>query len=336
MTAIRIGVVGAGAVAQIAHLPVLARMEEVEIVAICDNDQPKARSLATRFGVADVFDDIEDLLRYSEPDAVTLCTPNHLHEVHTMTALSAGAHVLCERPLALSAGGVEEIRRAARSSGKVVQVGMNHRFRRDVQAVRLFIDGGELGDLHALRGGWYTFRPARYALGWRRRRQESGGGAMLDLGLPLIDLALWMAGCPTPRSVTASFARRDAGALVEDTGCALLTCDRDLSVFVDVSWRHVGPAESIWFTVLGSRGSAAINPLAVYKEMHSAPVNVTPTGALGHENEYTASFHAQWAHFAATVRGYVDQPDLDDQITLHRVMDAVSRSAQTDCSIELE
>src|SRR5256885_6543550 len=73
-------------------------------------------------------------------------------------------------------------------------VGMNHRFRSDVQAVRGFLAGGDIGPLQAVRSGWYTFQPPRQLAGWRVRRQEAGGGAFLDLGLQLLDLGLWLPG----------------------------------------------------------------------------------------------------------------------------------------------
>src|SRR3954466_7496233 len=91
---IRVGVVGAGAITQVAHLPVLSRLEGVNVVGVCDNDFPKAQALATRFTLRGAYDDIEDPRRYSRPDAVVICTPNHLHEVHVTAALAAGAHVL--------------------------------------------------------------------------------------------------------------------------------------------------------------------------------------------------------------------------------------------------
>lgn len=324
--ALRVGVVGAGAIAQVAHLPALGRIKEVELAGICDIDVPKARALAGRFDVADVYDDIEDLLRYSQPDAVVICTPNHLHEVHVITALSAGVDVLCERPLALTAEGIERIRAARERAGKAVLVGMNHRFRSDVQAVRGFLTGGELGALHSIRGGWYIFRPGGQTAGWRTRRAQSGGGAMLDLGLPLVDLALWLAGCPATNRVTTALASREA-AEVEHSGCALIMCEGGLSIFVDVSWRHVGQQEVFWFGLMGTNGSASLAPLKVFKEMHGTPVDVTPTGAAGRENVFSASYRAEWAHFLAIVRGGVATPRLDDQLTLHRTIEAIRRSA---------
>ena len=104
---VRIALVGAGAIAQLAHLPVLSRERGTELVALCDNDGPKARSLADRFGVRDVYTDIDDLFDAGKLDAVVIATPNHLHEPHVLAALRAGVDVLCERPLSLSSGGVE-------------------------------------------------------------------------------------------------------------------------------------------------------------------------------------------------------------------------------------
>src|SRR5919112_6687964 len=104
---IRVGVVAAGAIAQLAHIPVLSKMRGAQLVAVCDNDRPKARSLADRFGIPDVFTDIEDLLELDELDAVVVATPNHLHEPHVLSALAANRHVLCERPLSLTSRGVE-------------------------------------------------------------------------------------------------------------------------------------------------------------------------------------------------------------------------------------
>src|SRR2546425_6731891 len=158
---VRVAVVGAGAIAQVAHLPVLRKLPGVEVAAICDNDVSKAQALAARFEVKDTYDDIEEVLRYANVDVVVICTPNHLHEIHVTAALAAGVHVLCERPLALTLAGVERALAASEKYGKRVMVGMNHRFRSDVQAVRGFLAGGDLGGLQAGAGGWGTFHPGR-------------------------------------------------------------------------------------------------------------------------------------------------------------------------------
>lgn len=323
---LRIGVAGTGAIAQIAHLPVLSKLRGAVVVALCDNDRPKAQALARRFKIPNAFDDIEDLLRYGDVDAVAVCTPNHLHEPHTIAALSAGKHVLCERPLALRADGCERVLRAAERYDKLVMVGMNHRFRRDVDALRGFLKGGELGHVLGVRGGWYTFRPTRQQLGWRLHREEAGGGAMLDLGLPMIDLGLWLVGNPSPCRVSAVLGpRRPEG--VEDGGCALIGCAGDISLFVDVTWSYRGGDERFWLDVHAARGGASINPLRVYKDFHGTVTDVTPTGAAGRENPFVSAYRAEWEFFLAAARGAVQSTSARDQLALLRVMEAVYRSA---------
>jgi len=324
---VRIAVIGAGAIAQVAHLPALRKIPGVEIAAICDNDLSKAQALAARFDVKDTYDDIEEVLRYAQAHAAVICTPNHLHEIHAVAALSAGLHVLCERPLALTMAGVENVLKVAERNGKRVLVGMNHRFRSDVQVLRGFLAGGEIGTLEVIRAGWYTFQPSRQMVVWRMRRQEAGGGALLDLGLPLLDLGLWLAGWPIPRRVTAHAVRRSADG-VEDIGAATVVCENGVAISVDVSWRHMGEGERFWFDLVGKNGSATINPLRVFKEVHGTPTDVTPTGATGRETQFTQSYRAEWTYFLAVLRGDVNAPPPKDQIAVQRVMEAVYRSAE--------
>ena len=213
-----------------------------------------------------------------------------------------------------------------RRVGRAVTVGMNHRFRTDVQAVRGFVRGGGIGALRTMRCGWYMFRPTGQSTGWRQQRARAGGGAMLDLGLSVVDLALWLAGSPPPRRISAVL-ERSSDAELEDAGTALIVCDGGLSILVDVSRAYVGEAERLWLDMMGSTGSASINPLRLYQDQRGTPSNVTPAGASGREDAFTASYRAEWAHFLAVARGQVDPPDLSDQLTLHRTLEAVYRSA---------
>jgi len=331
---VRVGVIGAGAITQVAHLPVLRKLKGIEVVAICDTDMPKARALADRFKVPDAFSDIEELLEYEKLDAIAICTPNHLHEPHVMAALSANLHVFVERPLALNAPEVQQVLRAAEKKKRVLMVALNHRYRSDVQIVRSFVQSGELGKVQSVRGSWHVFRPSRSQLGWRTRRDEAGGGAMLDLGYAILDLGLWLADGPKPVRVSASLDLSGDGS-VEPSGSAFVVCENDFSVFLDVTWRHIGEGERFGVGVRGSRGTAGINPLHVWKELHGVPTDVAPTGSIGRENPFTASYRAEWAHFMACIHGQGTPPDNKEQITLHRVIDAIYQSAKEGRDVEL-
>jgi predicted dehydrogenase len=324
---LRVGIIGGGAITQVAHLPVLRKFKTIEVRAICDTDLPKARALADRFAVKDAFDDIEELLRYEELDAVVVCTPNHLHESHILASLSANLHVLVEKPLSMTAASAARIAKAADKHGKVVMVGMNHRYRPDVQIVRSFVQSGELGAIESVRGSWHIFRPSRAQLGWRQRRDQAGGGAMLDLGLSVLDLALWLGGNPTPARVSACFDAPAKDRTVEQSGSAFVVCENGMSLFVDVTWHHLGAGERFGVGVRGTKGIGAINPLVVWKELHGVPVDVAPTGSGSRENAFTASYRAEWAHFEAAVAGEAKVPSLQEHVVLHRIVDAIYKSA---------
>ena len=332
---LRVGIVGGGAIAQVAHLPTLKKLKSVEVVALCDIDLPKARALTDRFGVPDAHDDIEDLLRTPGIQVAVICSPNHLHESHILAALSANLHVLVEKPLAMTAASVQRIMRAAEKRDRVVMVGMNHRYRPDVQIVRSFVQSGELGRLESVRGSWHVFRPSRNQLGWRQRRDQAGGGAMLDLGLSILDLGLWLGGTPAPVRVSAALDAAGKERVVEQSGSAFVVCENGMSLFVDVTWHHLGEGERFGVGVRGSKGVAAINPLMVWKELHGVPMDVSPTGAVSRENAFMASYRAEWAHFEAALAGEAKVPSLHDHLVLHKVVDAIYRSAQDGRDVEL-
>lgn len=332
---LKVGIIGAGAITQVAHLPVLRRFKGVQVVAICDTDRAKARALADRFQIRDAYSDIEELLEYEALDAVAICTPNHLHEPHVLAALAANRHVLVERPMAMTFKGAERLVRQAEKRGRVLMVGMNHRYRSDVQIVRSFVQSGELGRVESVRASWHVFRPGRAQLGWRQRREESGGGAMLDLGHAILDLGFWLANGPRPVRVSATLQGGDGKAGVEQAGSAFVVCEGGFSIFLDITWHHVGEGERFGLGIRGSKGTAGINPLHVWKELHGVPTDVAPTGAITRENAFTASYRAEWAHFVAVLRGEAKPFDNQEQLTLHRVLDAVYRSATEGKDVEL-
>jgi len=330
---VRIGVVGAGAIAQLTHLPLLSRMRGAKLVAVCDNDRAKARALADRFDIEDTYNDIEDLLESGELQAVVIATPNHLHEPHVLSAIAAGIDVLCERPLAMSARGVERIVNAAERAKRKVAVANNYRFRSDVQALAAFLRGGELGKLAGIRAGAYHFR--RGEQGWRLRRAESGGGAFFDYGLPLLDLALWLADFPEAERVVAHMDRAVGKNAVEDAMLVQLSCAGGISFNFDVMSDYIGEEERWWFETISTRGSARLAPLRVVKELHGRPTDVSPRGAAARESAFIQSYRAELAHFLAVLGGDAEYEAPTDQVTLHRIVEAIYKSADEEKEIRL-
>ena len=323
---VRLGLIGVGAVPQTAHLPILSKMRGARLVALCDNDGGKARAIAERYDVRDVFTDIDDLLELEELDAVVVATPNHLHEPHVLAALKGGVHVLCGRPLALSVRGVERILAAAEKAERIVQVDNHNRFRADTQILSQFLSGGELGRMSGVRAGSYQ---VKRAMGdWRYRRPEAGGGAFMELGYPLLDLALWFADFPAPVRVSAQMERARGATAVEDSMLVHLECAAGISFSFDVTWNYFGEQDRFWFEVHASRGSGRLAPLRVIKELNGRPMDVSPSGATARESAFLQSYRAQLAHFIAVVRGDVEYEPPQDQVVVHRVLEAIYRSAE--------
>jgi predicted dehydrogenase len=330
---VRLAVVGAGAIAQVAHLPAISRAKGVQLVALCDNDRAKARSLADRFEIPDVFTDIEELLETDELDAVVIATPNHLHEPHVLAALAAKLDVLCERPLALTARGVERILSAAQRADRKVVVANNHRFRTDVQALDRFLRGGELGRLTAFRAGSYQLK--RNAEQWRTRRAEAGGGVFMEHGFPLLDLALWLADHPEPTRVTAHMERARGATAVEDAMLVHLECGSHLSISLDLNSAYVGEDDRWWFETISTRGSTRLAPLRVVKELSGRPVDISPTGAAARESAFVQSYRAELAHFLSVVNGDSKYEAPTDQVVLHKIAEAIYKAADEEKEIRL-
>ena len=329
---LRLAVAGCGAIAQLAHLPVLSKMRGVRLVALCDNEGARARALADRFEVPDVFTDLEELLDSDAVDGLIVATPNHLHEPHVLSALRAGVDVLCERPLALTTRGVERVLAAAQKGGRRVLVGNNHRFRSDVQALSRFVGTGELGRIIGVRAGAYAPRSPE---GWRQRRAEAGGGAFLEQGFNLLDLAMWLANFAEPVRVSAHMSRGRGANAVEETMLVGLELEGDVSVGLDVSWAYVGEQERSWFEVLCSRGSARLAPLRVVKELNERAVDVSPGGAAARDSVFLQSYRAELAHFVAVLRGETPYEAPADQVTVARVLEAIYKAADDRKEIRL-
>jgi predicted dehydrogenase len=328
-----VAVVGLGAIAQTAHLPVLAKMRGVQVAALCDNDAGKARALAQRFNVPDTFTDIEDLLESEEIDAVIVTTPNHLHEPHALSALRAGKHVLVERPFALTSRGVERLLAAAKKADRKVFVANNHRFRSDVQLLQSFIHGGELGKLHTVRAGAY--RAKATVAPWRSRRAEAGGGAFLEHGLPLLDLAAWLADFPDAVRCSATMSRARGANTVEDALFVFAELASGVNVTIDVSWSYIGGDDRWWFEVQGTKGSARLAPLRIVKEINGNPTDVSPTGASQRESPFIQSYRAELAHFVAVLRDEAAYEPPDDQAKVYWALEGIYQAAEDGKEIRL-
>jgi predicted dehydrogenase len=323
---IRVGVLGLGAIAQVVHLPVLSRLRGVRIIAVCDADDQKARSLAARFGVERVYRRDEEVFAADDLDAIVISTPNHLHDQQAIAGLESGKHVLVEKPLALDADAAAKVVAAAERSEKALVVAMNNRYRPDTQALKPFVSGGELGDVFLTRGAWLNRKIRVLRPTWRHKLATAGGGALMDLGVQTLDLCLWILGYPAVASVFCH-THKGEGMEVEDSAALILGMANGSAITLTVSWNLVAERDRQYMRFLATRGSAAIAPFAVYKEVEHGLLDVTPRLEPGRENVYTASYRQELAHFVEACQGKHTEPPRE-QIALMKTIELAYQSAR--------
>jgi len=324
---VRVALLGLGSIAQVVHLPILSQLKYAELTGVCDVDRSKARAIAARFKIPTVFQSDAEAFASPDVDAVVICTPSHLHESQAVAALQAGKHTLVEKPLALTPEGASSVIAAAEAAGCVLQVAMNNRFRPDSQALKPFLTGGELGGIFLARGAWLNRKVRSPRPTWRHRLATAGGGAFMDVGVQILDLALWLLQFPKVSSVYAHM-NRPQDMEVEDSATVVLRLGDGGAVSVSVSWSLVADRDFHNLRLLGTRGSGTIAPLSVFKELDTGLIDVTPQLPAHRENLYTMSYRNELQYFLESVRSPVPPPRPREQVELMRLVSLAYRSSE--------
>ena len=331
---LRVGLLGLGAIAQVVHLPVLHSLEGVTLAGVCDVDRSKATAIANRFGIQQVYKTDDEVFKDPDLDAVIICTPSYLHNAQAIAALEGGKHVLVEKPLAIKADDAEAVLKVAERAGKTLMVAMNNRYRPDIQALKPFAQGGELGNVFLVRGAWLNKKVRIVRPTWRHRKETAGGGAMMDLGVQTLDLAMWFLDFPEAKSVFAHMHPGE-GMEVEDTVAIVVRLQNGSAVSLSLSWSLVAERDRHYMRLLGTRGSGSIQPLAVFKELDHGMLDVTPQLPPGRENMYTASYREELADFIETAQGARPYAAPTEQVQLMRIVAAAYQSAAEGREVEL-
>ncbi|MEN3027222.1 MAG: Gfo/Idh/MocA family oxidoreductase [Chlorobiota bacterium] len=324
-----IAVVGVGHIAQTVHLPLLTRLPGVRAVAVYDRVLSKARFVAERFGVPYVASRLDELWQLDGVDIVDICTTTDAHPEIACAALEHGKHVFVERPLARTLAEARTVSQTAARSRGHLMVGMNHRFRPDVMLLRSYVGRGELGKIYYIKAGW--LQPRQKERRWLTRTDISGGGVLIDLGIVLIDLVLWMYDFAPVRSVHAALFRQQT-RVVEDLAVATLYFASGSIATIECSWSLMRPENLYYCNLFGTRGSGYINPFRVVRQTEGGEfltIHAEGQACLPSAQQYTQSYAAEWQYFLNTLRGHVP-PLSTAQEAVHRmqVLEALYRSGE--------
>ena len=330
----RVGLLGLGAIAQVVHLPVLHGMDGVKIAGVCDVDFSKARAIASRFGIERVYKQDDEVFNDDSLDGIIICTPSFLHHGQAIAALEAGKHVLIEKPLAIKSSDAAAAIEVAQRTGKVLMVAMNNRYRPDNQALKPFAMNGELGKVFLVRGAWLNRKMRIVRPTWRHRKETAGGGALMDLGIQTLDLALWFLDFPKAKSVMCH-VHPGENMEVEDSAAVVVRLQNGNAVSLSLSWSLVADRDRHYMRLLGTRGSGNIQPLQVYKEIDQGILDVTPMVPPSKENMYTASYRAELEDFVETAKGKRPYELPREQVHIMDIVAAAYRSAQEEKEVEI-
>lgn len=325
-----------------------------EVVALCDIVKNKAETAKSRYELnCDIYEDYNDVLKRADIDAVDIATPNYLHSVIAIAALNAGKHVFCEKPDCITVDQAMAMKEASEKAGKVLMVMRNNRYYEGSKFLKDYIKGGGMGEIYAGRCGWQRRRGIPGKGGWFTTKAQSGGGPLIDLGVHMIDLSIWLMGNPTPvavsgctymkfaddnsqsDSVNSAFgeAKEDGTFDVEDLAMGFIKFDNGACLQIEFSWASNVAEEKRYVELRGTKAGCSWvngNDVSIYGESGG---RLFDTVAKIHD----ADGHARnLAHFADVVNGEAE-PDFVPQqgVNMIKILNAMYESAETGREVRL-
>lgn len=302
-----------------------------ELIAVCDIDRARLDRVQREFAVKYAFTDWQELLAVEEIDVVSVVLPNRLHHPVTLAAFDAGKHVLCEKPLAMNAQEATEMVDAGTRAGRFLMVHFNQRFTPDAMWLKRYIDQGGLGEIYFAKTGWLRRRGVPGIGSWFTMMSESGGGALIDIGVHALDLALWYMGYPRSIAVLGATYAKFGPAMgkrakktfdVDDMGVGLVKFDNGASLFLEASWASNTEREIVYTELLGTRaGARRCNGITVYGEEAGAVLDVRPS-------HFTEPTESPQAHLVRSIqRGTPPIATGEQGLEVMRILDALYESA---------
>lgn len=342
---LKVALVGAGQVAEKVHVACYRQLPGLELVAVVDCDTARAQAFAGRNGIARAFTSLEEMLEAERPDIVSICTPNLFHHQQVITALQHGCHVFCEKPPAMTAAQALEMWHAAEQAGQLLAYDFHHRFAEDARILRQKVAAGELGEVYvttarALRRcgvpGWGNFTD----------KTQSGGGPLIDIGIHMLDAAMYVLGFPAVRKVTAQMFqkignRKSEGQFgswdpqkysVEDSVFAAIEfCNGGLLRLETAFALNIQPQSVMNVEFCGDKAGATLFPAQVYTDEKGELVRLFHR-EVADDQRHVRSVQA----FVAAVRGEtVSLADAEQGYRIQQLVAAVYQSAESGESVYL-
>lgn len=327
---VKVGIVGCGVQTQLVYLPALKKNKQAEVVALCDTDLRKLNHLCTRFNVPHHFLDFERFIDDAEMDAVIIATPNYLHCPMALGALEYDKDVLVETPMAINSQEAKKMVDLAVKKKRVLMPALYQRIRQDVQMIKNFIDGGELGLIYYSKAGWLRGRLEWAMSGWWAEQMRAGGGAFLSLGSQILDIATYFSAPTAPVSIVGTGHKRNEKSQVEDSAFALIRFPKDQILTIEVGFSVLQEKDFSYYNAFGHKGAALLNPVSINREMHGHLVNVTPKSMLGQKDYVRQAYNLLVDVFIDGIAKDIELPiKPQDGLLISKITDAFYKSLKT-------
>jgi predicted dehydrogenase len=350
MSSIRLGMIGAGQIAGFTAREFTSH-PQCEIVAVADPSTERAEALAHRVKALSVHDSAEDVFRRDDVDAVYIAVPNAHHEAVACAALDAGKHVLLDKPFALSSSAAENIAARAEAAGKTLMLGMNQRFERNVQRALQIVRQGRLGDIYHVKAFWRRRAGIPRLGSWFTARSVAGGGALLDIGVHVLDVALHLLGNFEPVSVSgATFTRFGNRGLgeggwgqserehadfdVDDFATALIRLSNGVVVSLEAAWAlHQDSGNDHDVVLYGENAGMAVYADRLFEPAENGEYHVIQNAAAP-PIDYPHCSRTQ--HFLNVLLGE-ETPIIDvaQSLAVQRILDGIYESATLNREVSL-
>lgn len=330
---VKMGIVGVDGVAQITHLPILKKMKNVEVVAICDSDLECANQVANKFSISHVYTDIKDMLQYSEIDIVDICNSVQTHLPSALAALETGKHIMIEKPFAKNSVEANMIVDMARKYQRKVMAMMNLRFRPDAIVLKSILDNHKLGDIFYIKSGWLRRNEK-----WHQRHSlaQNEGGAIMQLGFQLIDLGLWLLGNPEVRSVKAVQFSNVMKLENEDSAIVIIHLVNNTTFTVEIGWNMKFGKDFLYLNLIGDKGAARLNPLTILNEQNHQLIDIAPSRGILKGKPYLRSYENEFSHFIFCIlNDQKIQSSGDEIIEGFKIIDAIHQSVKSGKEVEM-
>ena len=255
MDKIRVGIIGCGRIAQ-RHAGHIERLGK--LVAVCDVDGSRAKSLGEEYSVLS-FTSASEFLEVKDMDVVAVCSPNGLHAEHSIAALKAGFHVLCEKPMALTSSDCEEMIKTAERSNRRLFIVKQNRFNPAIEAVKEKIDAGDFGDIYSIQLNCFWNRNFVYYQNsaWKGTKGLDGGTLFTQFS-HFIDLLYWMIGDVEEASALIYNYAHQEVIEFEDTGVVSLKFKNGVLGTINYTVNAFAKNMEGSITIFGEKGTVKV------------------------------------------------------------------------------